>query len=369
MTTPYEFELNCFDIAIQNPEKVESWIEGLKPVIEQLADENSITQFTRRDDISADDHKKIGTAFHDAMKNYRGKVEGNRPFKDYLTWALNDVWGDEANDWYTDNISLRPVDDLYDELDQIMSECGGPVADIDEVIEQMGYAMEEIIRDNDDSTCLDMFSGHAVRLNFNPFYSPFEGGVDDLIFYQKGLANDLEAYDAKSLIDFLRLDKKQVLSMLGLNYKDTDGIRNALDSLRTINHDLPSLVTTDELSTLLDSLGGSCAYPHWYGVVDFDDLFNCDPDKPMRLKGGVIAFLDVINGSGDYVSLPEDRFVVITPGQYPSPKYWSYDCDSIFGGSRAYEATLKPFNLEIYQSMEIEKKKQRMLGLADLRLG
>ncbi|MBD8615113.1 hypothetical protein IFT69_15545 [Pseudomonas putida] len=369
MTTPYRFELNSFDITVQDPASSQSWVEGLMPLIEDLAEDNGVTQFERWDNISTDAHRKVGVAIHDAMKNYRIKAEGDKPFKTYLSWALNDAWGDESMDWFIDNISRRPVDDLYSDLDDIMAEYDGPVASIDEVIDDMAQAMEDKIRENDDSSCLDLFSGHSIQLTFNPFYDPFKSGVDDLMVYHSALKDDLESHAAKSLIEFLRLDKKQVLSMLSFDYKDTDGIRSVLDSLRAIDHSLPAVVNTSDLVTMFDNAGNSCVYPHWHGEIDFDELLNCDPDKPLRLKGGVIALVDVINGSGDYVSLPEDSVLVMNPTQYPSPKYWSYGCEEVFGGCRSYEATIKPFNIEVYQAMEVEKKRQRKLGYSDVSLG
>ena len=369
MTTPYTFELNSFDITVQDPASVESWVKGLMPLIEDLASDNGVTQFQRWDDISADSQKKIGIALHHAMKNYRNKSEGVRPFQDYFIFALNDEWSDDSQDWYIDNISRKPVDDLYSDIDDIMSEYEGPVAALDDVIDQMFYAMEEKITENDDSTCLDMFSGHSISLTFNPSYDPHDRDVDSVIIYPDTLASHLDSSEVKSMIDFLRLDKKQVLSILGLNFKDTDGIRDVVDELRKIDHDLPPVLASKDLISVFDNVGSSYAYPHWHGEIDFDDLLKIDPNLPLRLQGGVIALVDVVNGAGDYVSLPDDSVVVISPTQYPSPKYWSYGCQEVFGGCRTYEATIKPFNLEIYKAVEAERNQRLKLGLEDLTLG
>lgn len=369
MTTPYTFELNSFDITVQDPSSTESWVQGLMPLIEDLASDHGVTQFERWNDISAESEKKVGIALHHAMKNYRNKSEGERPFENYLMFAINDEWGDESENWYIDNISRQPVDDLYGDIEEVMSEYNGPVADIDDVIDQMFYAMEEKITENDDSTCLDMFRGHSISLTFNPFYDPHGRDVDSVIFYPSTMAAHLDSSEVKAMVDFLRLDKKQLLSVLGLNYKDTDGIRDVMDELRKIDHDLPPLLTSKDLTSVFDNVGSSYAYPHWHGDIDFDDLLKIDPSKPLRLKGGVIALVDVINGAGDYVSLPQDSVVVISPTQFPSPRYWSYGCQEVFGSSSCYEASIKPFNMGIYQAMEIEKKQHRKMGYEDLALG
>lgn len=365
MTTPLVVMLNGFEMTIDDPAEIDSWIRGLKPLINDLASDQPFSQYDRWDEISADDQKELGKAVYKAMLSYRAGVEGGRPFKDYVAFACADRWGDVNSEGLFYHYQKKPVDSLYSDLDEFMAEHEGPVADLDALSEALHEAVEDKIRDNDTSSPLDMFSGHCVRLTFNPFYNPEKGGVDDLMLQMSDLKDYLNGHEGQSLVNFFRLGRNDLIPLLGMDYKDTDGIRSVISTLKQFKHSLPPVITGKALQSLAEENGRSCVYPHWHGEVDFDDLLEMDPKKPLRLKGGVIAFLDIINGAGHYEALPDDSLLVIEPDQLPSPAQWRYDVYDCFDTSREYQATVCEFDTALHLEKQAEAKHLKATGDVD----
>lgn len=357
MTAPLTFELNSFEMTVKSPDITSSWIEGLKPLIDDLASDQPVSMFEPYEEISKQTHKDIGEAIYKAMIEYRSGAQGEHSFKDYLSWMLYDEFGDKHQDSVWNAYGRQPVDGLYSDLDDVMSDYDGPVADIDEVLEAIHSAVVEKIEENDTSTVLDLFDRFSIRLTFNPHYNPEAGGVDDLMLYRSMLETNFDSTEVLSFLRFLRLDRKTVMPLIGLDYKDTDGIRSKLDILKKLNHQLPPVLSAKELSDLFDNVGSSVMYPYWAGEVSFEEIVNCDPKMPIRLKGGVIALMDIINGSGDYTDLPDESVLVIEPDQLPSPEYWSYGLYEVFGGSRSYQASIETFDPKINPEAHADKSK------------
>jgi hypothetical protein len=367
MSEPFDFEFNNEEYSVKDPTDSVSWVEALRTFIDEFAEDHSATRWEpQRDCLSDETLEKIAGVVSFAFAEYRGLTEaerGTRSFSSILQSQLFEAFEPDDNDCYSDaKYSGGDFTRLREEFEDMLASFEGPVEDTDEIWDQVGYAIEDKIMELDDSTIFDWLGEAEIPLTFNPMMSSVDPKALDREslrlngdFFERGPCTEIDG-----MLKLIRLPVDKLLPLLNIDYKDNEGIRAWLDHEVSLDKELPPLLDGDELTGLTNNIGSYYVYPHWIGRIGLNQLAKIDPTQDLKLTAGAIAFLNNVDGSGDYHPLNDDQFVVVKPSQTLEPEV-GYTMQKIFD-SRPPESNIANCSLIEIQAKIREKREQERLA-------
>jgi hypothetical protein len=373
MSESYAFEFNGEEYSVTDPTDSASWVEALKTFIDEFAEENSVNRWeSQRDCLSDETLEKIAGAVPLAFAEYRGLTDAQREtrtFSSILEWKLSEIFESDDNECYSDALYQGGnLNQLSDEFEDVLASLDAPVGDSEEIWQQIGYAIENKIAELDDSTIFDWLGDAEIPLTFNPMMSSVDPKALDRDslrlnseFFERGPCTEID-----SILKLIRMPVEQLLPLLDIDYKDNEGIRAWLDHEVSLDEELPPLLDGEELTELTDNLGRYYVYPHWIGRISLNQLARINPSQDLKLTAGAIAFLNNVDGSGEYHPLNDDQFVVLKPGQTLEPEV-GYTMQKIFD-SRPPESNIANCSLIEIQAKIREKREQERLAPLEAEL-
>lgn len=354
MSQPHTFEFDGDEYTVQDPSSRDSWIEALKSFIDDFAEKHYTTMWQAdRDGLSDDTLKKVADVIPEAMKYHRSLSEEQRSettFEGTLTWMLYDAFENQSQQYdQVDAMHEASIQDYFDELLDAMQAVGGPVADEDDVWEGVKEAIADKMGEHDDSTILDWLDNPAVPLSFSPVHNPAAAdnrthSVDDLMIYTEKFGGYGPCLEIDAMAKLLRMNLRTLMPLLQIDYKDSEKIRMWINHTLDIDTDLPPVVTKEQFQELLENCCSTYVFPEWIGCLELKEIAKLDPCKPIELTQGVIAFLDIVNGSGHSIDMDGDKFLIVYPDQSLSPERGSYSLHNITGERPS--ATVKNCDVE-----------------------
>jgi hypothetical protein len=201
----------------------------------------------------------------------------------------------------------------------------------------------------DDSNIFDWLDNPSIPMSFSPMHNPIpdSGGshsVDDLMLHTENFGEHGPCIEIDALAKLLRQSLRSLMPIMKIDYKDDEKIRAWMKHSIEIESDLPPVISREQLQELLENCSSSYVFPEWIGCLNLNDIAALDPSRPMQLKGGVIAFLDVVNGAGHTVDLNAQAFLIMQPDQCISREPGRYTLETITGECPG--ATIKNCDVE-----------------------
>lgn len=373
MSESYAFEFNGEEYSVKDPTDTDSWVEALRSFIKEFAENHSVNRWEpQRDCLSDETLEKIAGVVPLAFAEYRGLTDDQREkqtFYSVLQSQLLEAFDSGDNDCYSDALYQGgDFNGLSDEFEDMLASLDAPVGDSEEIWQQIGYAIEEKIMELDDSTIFDWLGDAEIPLTFNPMMS----SVDPKALDRDSLRLNGDFFEGDpckeidGVLKLIRMPVDKLLPLLAIDYKDNEGIRAWLDHEVALDEELPPLLDGDELTALTNNIGGYYVYPHWIGRISLNQLAKINPTQDLKLTAGAIAFLNNLNGSGDYHPLNDDQFVVVRPSQTLEPEV-GYTLQKIFD-SRPPESNIANCSLVEIQAKIREKREQERLALLETDL-
>lgn len=341
MSQPHTFEFDNDEFVVQDPASAQSWVEALSSFIEEFAERNYSTQWqSDREPLRDETLGKIAALVPLAIKEFRGYTDEQRAettFKSVLQWKLVEEFeSDSINDCQIDAMYGADVQQYYDELITAIEGVDGPVADEEEVWEGIKDKIVEKMWEHDDSDIFDWLQNPSIPFSFSPMRNPapVSGGtmsVDDLMIYTDKFGHGGPSIEIDAMAQLLRLDLRSLMPLLQVDYKDDEKIRSWMTHSIKIESDLPSVVSKEQFHELMDNCSSSYVYPEWVGCLELREICSLDPCKPLKLTGGMIAFMDFVNGAGHAIEMSSDTFLIVHPDQSLAEEPGRYTLNEITG--------------------------------------
>jgi len=354
MSQPHFFEFNNDEYTVADPADSDSWVEALRPFINEFASEHYATRWQGdRDGLGTKDLQKVAEAVPRAMQEFRALTDEQRAtttFRDTLGSVLTEAFEDsDGDDCQWDALHEAGFYHFQEELMDVLAEVEGPVAGDEEIWDALRDAVTEKMWELDDSEIFDMVGNPEIPLSFSPLYrATHKPGraydLDDLLLYPESFGQHGPSVEIDGLAKLLRMNLRALMPLMKIDYKDDDKIRAWMKHTFEVEADLPPVITKDQLEDLLENCGSNYVYPEWIGCLGLDELSRLDPCKPMKLTQGVIGFMDVVNGAGHFVELDDKAFVIVQPDQCLSEEPGRYSLYEITGDRP--DATIKNCDVE-----------------------
>lgn len=340
MTTTIYLENIDLELEIDDPENLDHWKAALTDYCDNYAQNHYSDPFYNdsRGDVSAEFTKALSEAICEAIVNFRQEPIAVRSWKEAWHQSLNcsllDHLGEYVDEDEHIHQSLSKFQELYEALDDAMSEIEGPVCCLDQIWETLrDYVIDEMGK-RCTSTIFD-FVGHSrIELCFKPGVKPdshdTEFKVNDL---------DINGPDKNmlSLLNLYRLPVENLLPHIDIDHTDIPTVKRwyALSGL-TFEH--PPLIEPEGLIEITNNASG-WNHAMWFGRLTLDDIKKVNFLEPVKLEGGVMGLHDSLNGSG-YMHETEG-YVLFGPDDHMDVEN-GYGVDNVHGfTSRTYEASMK----------------------------
>lgn len=328
-----EFEFDGHDMIIEDPMSSQSWVTGLAPFINAYAQDKYGLRFEQIDhDLDKEKLRTLADSVGEALAQYRKDareaISNNTPytqwkdvFGDALALALN---GEDCEHNEHDYALYEDADftKLYEAIDEAMEEHDGPVADIDELFDEVRSVTREKMEGHDWSTVYDAIGKLQIPMLFVPGYTPGKDGLSDFDISAEEIQDCKNpGRGEQALLNLLRVSIPDFMEFKGFDHRNSElmdawisGIKDptldpAINALGPVFKDL------SELDDFFDNAGGNGGVlPCWVGTLTPNDLKTIDPLSDNVLTGGLISLNEWFNGSASVEGLGES--VVLLSGDW-----------------------------------------------------
>lgn len=328
-----EFEFDGHEMIIEDPMSSRSWLTGLAPFINDFAQDKYGLRFEHIDhDLSKEKLRELADAVGQALAQYRKDaleaISTNTPHTqwkdvlgDALALALN---GENCEHTEHDHALYEDTDftDLYEAIDQAMQEHDGPVADLDELFDEVRSATREKMEGHDWSTVFDAIGKLRIPLLFVPGYRPGKDALSDFDISAEEIQECKHpGRGEQALLNLLRVSIPDFMEYKGFDHRNSDLMDAWISDIKDPTLDPaisalgPVFKDLTELDDFFDNAtGNGGVLPCWVGTLTPNDLKAIDPLTDNALTGGMISLNEWQNGSGSVEGLGES--VVLLSGDW-----------------------------------------------------
>lgn len=350
------------EIEIDNPENEDDWINALRGECENFAKDNYRSQY-ESDPYSEISDSKLGEMASGIMKGIQEfrSMEGvgddwKDVWKNIVRMAALDVFNEDHDNVQDDALHEADFDQLYESLDEAMSEIEGPVADSESIYETLKDITLDYMYENDTSDVMDLLNNNKIIMMFTPGVNAIEESISDHMFYGNSIYSDGPGAEFRSLLRLMRIDGQNFLSQSDyrVNYKDEENMRMWDSVLRGHEKSPMGKVSEFSVKELVEVIenSGEYALPVWVGGLDIDDIMEADFREPVVMTGGLVGATEFINGSGHVIDVGE-RHVLFDIDTTLNAEV-GYTVNQIFGCGEQ-ELSSKIMTLDEYQA-KIDKQ-------------
>lgn len=327
-----EFEFEGHDLTIEDPMCSRSWVIGLTPFINDFAQENYGLRYEQIDsDLDKERLRALADSVGEALARYRKDAREaiitNTPYtqwKDVLGDSLAQSFNGEhyENEEHDHALYGKEFTKLYEAIDEAMREHDGPVADVDELIDEIRSVTKEKMEQHDWTTVYDAIGKLRLPLLYVPGYTPGKDGLSDFDISAEEIQDCKHpGRGEQALLNLLRVSVPDFMEYKEFDHRNSElmdawisGIKDptldpAISALGPVFKDL------SELDDFFDNAGGNGGVlPCWVGTLTPNDLKAIDPLTDNALTGGLISLNEWVNGSGSVEGIGES--VVLLNGDW-----------------------------------------------------
>ena len=352
-----EFEFDGHDLSIDDPTCSESWVAGMQVFIDAFANEHYGTRYEQiNHDLDSKMLRKLADGVGNALALYRPEFRkaliGAEPFtewKDVLGDSLAQALNIEDFEEHDHALYGEDFSNLYEAIDEAMQGHDGPVADVDDLINDIRDAVRCKMEELDTSTIYDAVGRLRIPLMFVPGFSPGNGSIDDFDISADEIQEcKRPGYGEQALLDLLRVSIPDFMEYKGFDHKNSELIDAWVSDIKDPTLD-PSLMAhgplykdLNALDNFFSSAGGhNGVLPCWIGTLTPNSIKTIDPMKDCVLTGGLVSLNEHMNGSGAVEFLADQ--VVVLSGDWSLAREYGYSVEDTFGlTARSMQAEIKP---------------------------
>lgn len=328
-----EFEFDGHEMIIEDPMCSKSWVTGLTPFLDHYSQDKYGLRFEHIDhDLSEEKLKALADTVGEALAQYRkdarAAISTNTPYTqwkdvlgDALALALN---GEDCEHTEHDHALYEDTDftDLYEAIDEAMQEHDGPVADLDELFDEVRSATREKMEGHDWSTVYDAIGKLRIPLLFVPGYTPGKDGLSDFDISAEEIQDCKHpGRGEQALLNLLRVSIPDFMEYKGFDHRNSDLMDAWISDIKDPTLDPavsalgPMFKDLSELDDFFDNAtGNGGVLPCWVGTLTPNDLKAVDPLTDNALTGGMISLNEWVNGAGSVQGVRET--VVLLSGDW-----------------------------------------------------
>jgi hypothetical protein len=318
---------NNHEIEVEDPTSEEAFLEAFKDVIEEFASENYACAFESEDkhyEIDKEYQRKFADAANAAIKDFRENAERapDDERRHDIEWGAflhgaiyRELYGEQghhnAQEDAQDNLGFIQI---YQAIEEAMSEYDGPVCDLDSLWSEMSVQTTQRMEELDTSTLYDTYGKASIKFVYLPGFDPERAYLDDHTLYINNLQDldpDSRGFDV--MLKLFKIDPLALMEALNIDHEDTKLINKWINSVPQSDDAPVPVITIDQVIEIFENAGTRYGFPCWMGELSLNEFQKLDPLKPLVLSGGSIGLNNTGSGCGYMIDLPKETTFTLEP--------------------------------------------------------